>query len=149
MLSWFFIETFLKQAPFPSLADLFYLSYYPIFLLGIYFLPKRPLKKDERFNSALDMGEVSLHGGKIQIESESIEKVQGKEEAEMRKLINDALDERAEPEPTEFLIESSTLEKLRPKMMEAAKAIRRAVLDGRSILVRHHDVGCELIACKL
>jgi len=84
------------------------------------------------------MGEVSLHGGKIQIESESIEKVQGKEEAEMRKLINDALDERAEPEPTEFLIESSTLEKLRPKMMEAAKAIRRAVLDGRSILVRHH-----------
>lgn len=84
------------------------------------------------------MGEVSLHGGKIQIESESIEKVQGKEEAEMRKLINDALDERAEPEPTEFLIESPTLEKLRPKMMEAAKAIRRAVLDGRSILVRHH-----------
>ncbi|KAF5086846.1 DHH family phosphoesterase [Methanobacterium aggregans] len=84
------------------------------------------------------MGEVSLHGGKIQIESESIEKVQGKEEAEMRKLINDALDERAEPEPTEFLIESPTLDKLRPKMMEAAKAIRRAVLDGRSILVRHH-----------
>lgn len=84
------------------------------------------------------MGEVSLHGGKIQIESESIEKIQGKEEAEMRKLINDALDERAEPEPTEFLIESPTLEKLRPKMMEAAKAIRRAVLDGRSILVRHH-----------
>ena len=84
------------------------------------------------------MGEVSLHGGKIQIESESIEKVQGKEESEIRKLINDALDERAEPEPTEFLIESPTLEKLRPKMMEAAKAIRRAVLDGRSILVRHH-----------
>jgi PAS domain S-box-containing protein len=54
--SWFFIETFLKQVPFPSLADLFYLSYYPIFLLGIYFLPKRPLKRDERFNSALDIG---------------------------------------------------------------------------------------------
>ena len=54
--SWVFIETFLKQVPFPSLADIFYLVYYPFFLLGIFFLPKRPFKKGERFNSALDIG---------------------------------------------------------------------------------------------
>ena len=84
------------------------------------------------------IGEVSLHGGKIQIESESIEAVHGDEALEARKLINEAIDAKAEPEDTEFLIESETLEKLKPKMMQAAKAIRRAILDGRSVLVRHH-----------
>ena len=84
------------------------------------------------------LGEVNLHGGKIQIESESIDRLTGQDSVDMRKLIDDAIDERAEPEDTEFLIESETLNKLRPKMRNAAKAIRRAILDGRSILVRHH-----------
>ncbi len=84
------------------------------------------------------LGEVNLHGGKIQIESESIDRLQGQDSVDMRKLIDDAIDERAEPEETEFLIESETLNKLRPMMHNAAKAIRRAILDGRSILVRHH-----------
>lgn len=84
------------------------------------------------------LGEVNLHGGKIQIESESIDRLTGQDSVDMRKLIDDAIDERAEPEETEFLIESETLNKLRPMMHNAAKAIRRAILDGRSILVRHH-----------
>jgi archaea-specific RecJ-like exonuclease len=84
------------------------------------------------------LGEVSLHNGEIQIESESIAALEGEEAEETRKLINDAIDAKAEPENTDLLIESETLEKLRPKMKEAAKAIRRAILDGRSILVRHH-----------
>jgi archaea-specific RecJ-like exonuclease len=84
------------------------------------------------------LGEVNLHGGKIQIESESIDSLTGQDSIDMRKLIDDAIDERAEPEETEFLIESETLNKLKPMMHNAAKAIRRAILDGRSILVRHH-----------
>ena len=84
------------------------------------------------------LGEVNLHGGKIQIESESIDRLTGEDSIEIRKLIDDAIDERAEPEETEFLIESETLNQLRPMMHNAAKAIRRAILDGRSILVRHH-----------
>ena len=84
------------------------------------------------------LGEVSLHNGEIQIETESIAALEGEEAEETRKLINEAIDAKAEPENTELLIESETLEKLRPKMKEAAKAIRRAILDGRSILVRHH-----------
>lgn len=84
------------------------------------------------------LGEVNLHGGKIQIESESIERLTGQDSVDIRKLIDDAIDKRAEPIETEFLIESETLDKLRPMMHNAAKAIRRAILDGRSILVRHH-----------
>ena len=84
------------------------------------------------------LGEVNLHGGKIQIESESIEKLHGKESIEARRLIDEAIDKKAEPETTELMIESETLDKLRDRMRLAAKAIRRAIFDGRSILVRHH-----------
>ena len=85
------------------------------------------------------MGEVNQHSGKIQIESESIERLIGNEATEARRLIDEAIDQKAEPENTDLLLESSeTLQKLRPKMKKAAHAIRRAVYDGRSILVRHH-----------
>lgn len=84
------------------------------------------------------IGEVSLHGGKIQIESESIERLHGSEATEARRLIDEALDQRAEPENDQLIQESPILEKLRPRLKLAAKTIRRAVLDGRSILVRHH-----------
>lgn len=85
------------------------------------------------------LGEVSLHSGKIQIESESIEKLDENEEANLKELIQKSIDEKAEPEDTSVMIEDSEiLNKLRPKLAEAAKAIRRAILDGRSILVRHH-----------
>jgi RecJ-like exonuclease len=84
------------------------------------------------------LGEVSLHGGKIQIETEYLERLTGPEAAEARKIIDEALDKRAHPESTSLLQESPTLEKLRPLLARAAQSIRRAILDGRSILVRHH-----------
>ena len=84
------------------------------------------------------LGEVSLHGGKIQIETEYMERLTGAEASEARKAIDKALDKRAQPENTSLLQESPTLEKLRPQLAQAAQAIRRAILDGRSILVRHH-----------
>jgi archaea-specific RecJ-like exonuclease len=84
------------------------------------------------------IGEVNLHSGKIQIESESMERLRGEQSLEVRRLIDDAIDQKAEPEISEFLIESMILEKLKDRMMNAAKTIRRAVFDGRSILVRHH-----------
>lgn len=83
-------------------------------------------------------GEVNQHSGNIQIESESIEKMHGEEAEEIKKLIDKALDEKAEVEYDELYIQSEILEKLKPKMKNAAKAIRKAIMDGRSILIRHH-----------
>ena len=84
------------------------------------------------------IGEVSLHSGKIQIESESLEHLHGPESPEARKRIIESIDKKAEPETTDLLIESEVLSRLREPLHDAAKAIRRAILDGRSILVRHH-----------
>ncbi|MCL2687191.1 MAG: DHH family phosphoesterase [Methanobrevibacter sp.] len=85
------------------------------------------------------IGEVNQHSGKIQIESEIIEKLEGEKENSIRELIEKALDEKAEPEEVATLINSPILDKLQPKMRAAAKTIRRAIMDGRTVLLRHHN----------
>lgn len=57
---WLFIETVLQQEAFPSIADLFYFLYYPLFFLAILNLPAKPMKRGEWIDLALDMGIVML-----------------------------------------------------------------------------------------
>lgn len=59
-LVWFILEILLNYQPFPSLADFFYLMYYPLFLLGIYYLPTRKFERNERISLILDIGIVLL-----------------------------------------------------------------------------------------
>jgi len=85
------------------------------------------------------LGDVNQHGGKTQIEASSMTKLEGTKKDDILKLIDDALNEKAKPEDVEFLVKSDILNKLKPKMREAAQKIRRAILDGRTILLRHHN----------
>ncbi|WP_394325767.1 hypothetical protein [Methanobrevibacter arboriphilus] len=71
---------------------------------------------------------MNQHSGKIQIESEIIEKLEGEKEDKIRQIIEKALDEKAEPENVPTLIKSPILDKLQPKMREAAKTIRKAIM---------------------
>ncbi len=57
---WAVIEVGLKTQPFPSIADGFYLIYYPLFLLGIFMLPSRQFSPGELVKSLLDMGIVLI-----------------------------------------------------------------------------------------
>ncbi len=85
------------------------------------------------------IGEVNEHGGKTQIESSSMIKLSPEQTAKLHSLIDDALNKRAEPSHVDFLVKSDVLNRLKPKMREAARKIRRAILDGRTILLRHHN----------
>ena len=85
------------------------------------------------------IGEVNEHGGKTQIESSSMMKLDEEDTRYLHKLIDDALNKKAMPEKVNFLVKSDVLNRLRPKMYEAAQKIRRAILDGRTILLRHHN----------
>ena len=85
------------------------------------------------------VGDVNEHGGKTQIESQSIIKLNPEQSAKLHALIDEALDKRAEPNDVDFLVKSDVLNRLKPKMREAAHKIRRAILDGRTILLRHHN----------
>ena len=49
-----------ELSPFPSIADGPYLTYYPIFALGILLLPKAPLTSSEKLKVLLDTGIVMI-----------------------------------------------------------------------------------------
>ncbi len=59
-LSWGILELGLKEPPFPSIADIFYLLYYPAFLSGILLIPTQKLSKWERLKRILDVSIVML-----------------------------------------------------------------------------------------
>ncbi len=55
-VTWMYLEVYANEPPFPSLADVFYLAYYPAFLLGVIFLLRKPTTAGEWVNNALDLG---------------------------------------------------------------------------------------------
>ena len=57
---WAYEEVFLKVDPLYSISNIFFLSYYPIFLLGIFSLPSLKFSFRERFKMALDIGIVMI-----------------------------------------------------------------------------------------
>ncbi|AXI25055.1 hypothetical protein CFE53_02340 [Methanofervidicoccus sp. A16] len=85
------------------------------------------------------IGSVSIREGRLQIERLKLKKLEGKEAEEVKKEIEKKLDEKSEPySDIDFLVQSPVLERLRPKMAHVAKKIRRAILDGKPVIIRHH-----------
>jgi len=85
------------------------------------------------------IGCVSIREGRLQIERLKLKKLEGEEAKKVKEEIEKKLDRKSEPyRNINFLVYSSVLEKLRPKMAHVAKKIRRAILDGKPIIIRHH-----------
>lgn len=84
------------------------------------------------------IGDVSVRNGQIQVEVRSMRQLWGGEASVVKDRIEKAIDERAEPSDPPLLVESEIITKLKPKMREVAKEIRRAVLKSKPIVVRHH-----------
>jgi diguanylate cyclase (GGDEF)-like protein len=57
---WAILELGLSEPPFPSLADLFYLIYYPLLLAGVLLLPEEPTTREEKIKKVLDAGVVMV-----------------------------------------------------------------------------------------
>jgi archaea-specific RecJ-like exonuclease len=89
--------------------------------------------KDSDFNSdevVYLRGKASKRQDTLQIEIDEI-KVS---DADFSKII----DEKSNPTNTKFSMESKRYEKLRPKFIEIAKRLRKAIFEGQPILIRHH-----------
>jgi len=84
------------------------------------------------------IGEVSLRNNQIQVEIKSMKRLWGGEASAVKDEIEQAIDRRAEPSATEFLVKSEIMTRLLPAMKQVAKEIRRAVLKSQPIVVRHH-----------
>ena len=57
---WAYTEVVLQESPFPSMADFFYITHYPLFLLGIFLLPSIKFTSRERLKMMLDTGIVMI-----------------------------------------------------------------------------------------
>jgi diguanylate cyclase (GGDEF)-like protein/PAS domain S-box-containing protein len=60
---WGVLEVGLHQEPFPSVADVFYLLYYPLFLVGILHLPVSPRSPKDRLKILLETAIVIISAG--------------------------------------------------------------------------------------
>src|SRR6185436_15447854 len=54
-LTWAYLEVVLQIEPFPSIADVFYLAFYPLALWGLLSMPSAPQNRRERFTLWLDL----------------------------------------------------------------------------------------------
>ncbi len=84
------------------------------------------------------IGEPSLRNGAIQVEIRSMKQLWGGEATAIKETIENAIEKRSEPHDIQFLVKSEVLERLKPKMRNAAKLIRKAIFKSRPIIIRHH-----------
>ena len=59
------LELILYQLSFPSIADFFYLAFYPLIALGIYYLPRFSFTRNEKLKIFLDIGIIVVTVGLI------------------------------------------------------------------------------------
>jgi len=62
---WAILELGIHESPFPSIADGFYLIFYPLFAIGLYHLSRFSFTKTEKLKTALDMSIVIISVGLI------------------------------------------------------------------------------------
>ncbi|MCK5661713.1 MAG: S1 RNA-binding domain-containing protein, partial [Methanosarcinales archaeon] len=60
------------------------------------------------------IGDVALRQNELQIEVKAMNKLTGASAIDLKKLIDEAIDERATPDKIDFLVKSEVMEKLRP-----------------------------------
>ncbi|MFB6311307.1 MAG: OB-fold nucleic acid binding domain-containing protein, partial [Salinirussus sp.] len=82
-------------------------------------------------------GEVERRRGDLQIETDAIIVLDGDDRDAVRARLANAVERRAAPEPVAPLAGDETVAKIASDVREAATAIRRAVIEGRPIIVRH------------
>lgn len=84
------------------------------------------------------VGIVKRRQATLQLEVFEMERLLGEDAHKINTRIQQELEERCRPTPTQFLIESEVLEKLRPGMEEVARELRKAVFETRPVIIRHH-----------
>ncbi|SDF41145.1 RecJ-like exonuclease, contains DnaJ-type Zn finger domain [Halorubrum xinjiangense] len=82
-------------------------------------------------------GEVESHRGDVQVESEALVLLDGEDAEAVRRRIAEALTDEARPEGLQPLAGDETVAELADGLLDAAEAVRRAVLESRPIVVRH------------
>ncbi|USZ71822.1 DHH family phosphoesterase [Natronosalvus halobius] len=82
-------------------------------------------------------GEVERHYGDLQIETETLEVLEDEDRETVTERLEDAIDQQARPTIVAPLVDDPIVETVEDEIVDAATAIRRAVVEARPIVVRH------------
>jgi RecJ-like exonuclease len=82
-------------------------------------------------------GEVERRRGESQVETEALVVLEDEEREAVTERMHDAMVQRARPDEVDLLADDAALDGLSEAFRDAAMAIRRAVIEGRPIVVRH------------
>jgi RecJ-like exonuclease len=91
-------------------------------------------------------GTVEHRDGAVQLEVEELSALTGEAADDLAAELAAALEERTAPHDVDPLVEWEALEKLWDDLLEVARILREAVLEGRPIRVRHHADGDGMCA---
>ncbi|TKX78198.1 S1 RNA-binding domain-containing protein, partial [Halorubrum sp. SD626R] len=97
-------------------------------------------------------GTVETRENALQLEVDSLSRLPDDRAADARERFEAALDDRAEPADIDPLVEWEAFEPIHEDLRELARLLRRTVLAGRPIRVRHHADGdgmCAAIPVQL
>ncbi|PSQ60626.1 DNA-binding protein [Halobacteriales archaeon SW_7_71_33] len=83
------------------------------------------------------VGEVERRHGELQVETESLERLDGEEEAAVQDRLAEAIREAARAPELDPPVEDDSLDGLLDQAREVATAIRAAVIAGKPVVVRH------------
>ncbi|WP_049927501.1 DHH family phosphoesterase [Halopiger goleimassiliensis] len=82
-------------------------------------------------------GEVERHHGDLQIETESLEVLEGEDRESVLDRLESAIEQQARPTEVSTLAEHGAVTSVVGHLADAATAIRRAVMEARPVVVRH------------
>ncbi|RKD97988.1 DHH family phosphoesterase [Halopiger aswanensis] len=82
-------------------------------------------------------GEVERHHGDLQVETETLEILDGEDREAVVDRLESAIEREARPAEIEFLADHDAVTAVEDELLDAATAIRRAVMEARPIVVRH------------
>ncbi|MFB6268720.1 MAG: DHH family phosphoesterase [Halobacterium sp.] len=83
------------------------------------------------------VGEVERRRGELQVETEELHALDGEDAQVVEARMEDALHERATPETTDLLADDPAVAAITDDLVDAATAIRRAVVEARPVILRH------------
>ncbi|MHB9285650.1 DHH family phosphoesterase [Halobacteriales archaeon Cl-PHB] len=91
-------------------------------------------------------GEVETREDAVQVEADDVAVLEGEAEADVAERLDQATAAVAEPHEVDPLVDWPEFEKLWDDLREVAERLRRTVLEGRPIRMRHHADGDGLCA---
>ncbi|MBT4165784.1 hypothetical protein HOE04_01965 [archaeon] len=94
------------------------------------------IEEGDSVKAIVSIGEFN---GELEGDIKKISKLSEKEHEGYLKKILDIQKERAKVEEIDFLVKSPILDKLKDNFFKAAMEIRLAIIQGRPIIVRHHN----------